>query len=248
MLRIDAAAYRSPWRRLHPAVKATFCGGLAVCALALPPWPGAAITALVVLVAAFGPARVAPRTFARSARAPLLFILTGAATLLVSVGGPEGLVAWAPGGWQRAAEISGRAAAALSCQLLFAFTTPLAEVLPRLVRLGLPPALVEVTSLIYRMLFVILDTAHRVHTAQAGRLGHETWRSWIRSVGSLGAAIFVRSFDRARRMQQGLAGRGYTGDLTVLVDATPLRAASVAVAALPPLLVAAIALTWRMMG
>ncbi|WP_046469497.1 cobalt ECF transporter T component CbiQ [Allosalinactinospora lopnorensis] len=242
MLAIDAAAYRSPWRRLHPAVKGIFCGGLLVCALALPAWPGAALTAAVVLAAAFGPAGVPPRAFARAAWVPLGFILTGAVTLLVSVGGPDGAVAWDPDGWQRAAEICGRASAALLCQLLFAFSTPLAELLPRLTRIGLPSALVEIIALIYRMLFVTLDTARRIGLGQAGRLGYTSRRAWIRSVGALGATLFIRSYDRARRMQRGLECRGYTGDLRVLVESLPLRAGQVLAAAAPPLLVASTAL------
>ncbi|GAB3453247.1 cobalt ECF transporter T component CbiQ [Streptomonospora sediminis] len=248
MLAIDAAAYRSPWRRVHPIVKGVFFGGLLACALALPTWPAAPLVAAVALAAAFGPARVSPRAFVRAAWGPLLFILTGSLALLVTVGGPQGAIAPAPGGPARAAEITGRAAAAVCCQLLFAFTTPLADLLPRLTRTGLPSALVEVVALIYRMLFVTLDSARRIQTAQAGRLGYTDRRAWIRSVGSLGAALFVRSYDRARRMQRGLECRGYTGELTVLVEEVPLRPAAVAAAAVAPVLVAAATLAYMLLG
>ncbi|MBB6170805.1 cobalt/nickel transport system permease protein [Nocardiopsis mwathae] len=246
MLAIDAAAYRSPWRDVHPAVKGTLFGGLLLCALVLPAWPGAVITAAAALAVAFGPAGVDPRAFARAAWAPLLFVLTGSVALLFSVGAPDGAatgpalgpVAWDPDGLARAAEIVARATAALMCQLLFAFTTPLADLLPRLTRIGLPTALVEMVALIYRMLFVTLDTARRIGTGQAGRLGYASRRAWIRSVGSLGAALFIRSYDRAQRMQRGLECRGYTGELTVLVDDLPLRPRAVLAAAAVPVLVA----------
>ncbi|MDA0564282.1 cobalt ECF transporter T component CbiQ [Streptomonospora sp. S1-112] len=236
---IDAAAYRSPWRRLHPAVKGMLFGGLLVCALALPAWPGAPLAAAVALGAALGPARVAPRDFARAARGPLLFVLTGAAALLVSVGGPEGAVAFAPDGGARAAEVAGRAAAAVCCQIAFACTTPLADVLPRLSRAGVPEPVVEVVALVYRMLFVALEGSRRIRAAQTARLGYNGWRAGVRSAGALGAALFVRSYDRARRLQRGLECRGYTGALTVLVAESPLRPAALAAAAAPPVLVAA---------
>ncbi|MFD0803720.1 CbiQ family ECF transporter T component, partial [Streptomonospora algeriensis] len=153
-----------------------------------------------------------------------------------------------PAGPAHAAEVTGRAAAAVCCQLLFAFTTPLADLLPRLTRIGLPSALVEMVALIYRMLFVTLDSARRIQTGQAGRLGYVDRRAWVRSVGSLGAALFVRSFDRAQRMQRGLECRGYTGELTVLVDELPLRPAAVVAAAVPPLLVAAAATSYTLFG
>lgn len=243
MLTIDAEAYRSPWRTVHPAVKGVLFGGLLVCALALPAWPGAALVGAVALAFGLGPARVPPRKLVRTAVGPLAFIATGAVTLLVSVGGPDGPIAWDPQGAARAAELTGRASAAVVCQLLFAFTTPLADLLPRLSRVGLPPALVEVVALIYRMLFVALDTARRVGAAQAGRLGYTNGRNRVRSLGALGAALFVRSYDRAARLQRGLECRGYTGALTVLVDDIPLRAPALAAAAVPAVLVTAAALT-----
>lgn len=248
MLAIDAAAYASPWRRVHPAAKGVFFGGLLVCALALPTWPAAPLVAAVALTTALRPARVSPRAFARAAWGPLLFILTGSLTLLVTVGGPQGAIAFDPDGPARAAEITGRAAAAVCCQLLFALTTPLADLLPRLTRIGLPAALVEMVALIYRMLFVTLDSAHRIQTAQAGRLGYTHRRAWVRSVGALGAALFVRSYDRAQRMQRGLECRGYTGELTVLVDELPLRPAAVSAAALPSVLVAAATVSYMFLG
>lgn len=243
MLAIDAAAYRSPWRRHHPAAKALLSGGLLACALALPPWPGAPVTAAITLAVALGWARMPPRTLLRAARTPLGFALTGSLTFLVTIG-PDGF-GWADGGARRAADVVARCTAALLCQLLFAGTTPLADTLPRLTRLGLPATLVEVAALIYRMLFVVLDTTRRIRDAQAGRLGTRSLRATWRSLGGLGSAVFVRSFDRARRLEAGLAGRGYTGSLSVAVAEIPLRTRFLAAAPLPAALAALTTLTLR---
>jgi cobalt/nickel transport system permease protein len=218
MLEIDAAAYRSPWRHRHPGDKAVLAFGLLGAAVALPPWPGAVLAGGVAVATALGPARITPRRLWRAARAPLGFAVTGAATLLVTVGGPDGFVALAPDGTQRAAELLARTAAAGLCVLLFAFTTPLADTLPRLRGLGVPPAVVDVAALTYRMLSVLLDTARQIRAAQTGRLGYGSWPASWRSVTGLGAAVFVQSFARAHRMQVGLAGRGYDGSLTVLTE------------------------------
>ncbi|ACZ00243.1 MULTISPECIES: cobalt ECF transporter T component CbiQ [Thermomonospora] len=238
MLAIDAAAYRSPWRRHHPAAKALLAGGLLGCALLLPPWPGAPVTAAVTLAVALCWARMPPRTLLRAARIPLGFVLTGALTFLVTVG-PDG-IGWADGGAGRAGEVVARCGAAVLCQVLFAGTTPLADALPRLTRLGLPAALVEVTALVYRLLFVVLDTARRTRQAQAGRLGDRSLRAAWRSLGGLGSAVFVRSFDRARRLEAGLAGRGYTGSLPVVVAEIPLRTPFLAAAPLPAVAAASV--------
>jgi cobalt/nickel transport system permease protein len=75
---------------------------------------------------------------------------------------------------------------------------------------------------VHRMLFLLLDTASAVRDAQAARLGHRTWRTTYRSVAGQAAAVFVAAFDRARRLEDGLALRGYDGALRVVVEHRPV--------------------------
>ncbi|GAA2486543.1 cobalt ECF transporter T component CbiQ [Streptomyces thermolineatus] len=221
MLPIDAAAHTSRWRRRHPVDKAVLALGLTAAAVALPPWPGAVLVGAVTLVLLLCAARVPAGRLWRAFRVPLGFCVTGSLTLLVQVNGfsdPAGFVGPAPDGPLRAAELLARTGAASLAVLLFAFTTPLSDVLPRLTALGVPPAVVDVTALVYRMSFLLLDSVSTVREAQAARLGYTDRRAARRSLASLGATAFVRAFDHAARLQDGLAGRGYAGSLRVLVD------------------------------
>jgi cobalt/nickel transport system permease protein len=227
MLPLDEIAYRNRWRPRHPGEKAVLSLGLLACAVALPPWPGAALAGGCALVALLGPAGLAPAQLWRAMRVPLAFVLTGTLPMLVSVGGPHG-IAWDPAGPATAANVVGRAVGALLCLLLFAATTPMADVLPRLERLGVPAAVTEIAALTYRLLFLLLDTARGVREAQAARLGFSGWRTSIRSVAGQGGAIFVQAFDRARRLEEGLALRGYSGSLRVEIEDRPVSRAFVA--------------------
>jgi cobalt/nickel transport system permease protein len=230
VLPIDAAAHSSRWRRRHPVDKAVLGLGLTVLAVCLPPWPGGALVLATALTALLGPAGVPARRLWRAWRAPLGFCVTGALTLLVEVGGPDGPVAPADGGAVRAGELLLRGAAASLGVLLFAFTTPLSDLLPRLVRAGVPAPVVDVALVTYRMSFLLLDSVRQVRQAQAARLGHASRAAEWRSLAGLGATAFVRAFDRARRLHEGLAGRGYDGTLRVLVPearvSVPFTAAS----------------------
>ncbi|MGN9792993.1 cobalt ECF transporter T component CbiQ [Streptomyces sp. OZ13] len=217
MLPIDAAAHSSRWRRRHPCEKAVLGLGLTVTAVCLPPWPGAVLVAAATVVILLGPAGVAPRQLWRAFRVPLGFCVTGAVPLLFAVGGPDGMVAFAPGGPGDAARLLLRTSAASLGVLLFAFTTPVSDVLPRLVRAGVPPAVVDVALVMYRISFLLLDAVSHIRQAQAARLGHASRAAAWRSLAGLGATAFVRAFDRAGRLQAGLAGRGYDGTLRVLV-------------------------------
>jgi cobalt/nickel transport system permease protein len=218
---LDAFAHTNPWRRRHPGEKAVLALGLLGCAVALPPWPGALVVGACALAVLLGPLALAPGQLLRALRAPLAFVTVGSVPLLVAVGG-DPLVRWAPEGLAAAVALAGRATAALLCLILFAASTPLADALPRLERLGVPAAVTEVAALVYRLLFLLLGTAATVRQAQAGRLGFRSWRTTYRCVAAQAAAIFVGSFDRARRLEQGLALRGYTGSLRVQVEERPV--------------------------
>lgn len=222
MLPIDAAAHSSRWRRRHPLEKALLGIGLTVTAVCLPPWPGGPLVGVATLCVLLGPAGVAGRQLWRAFRIPLGFCFTGALPLLVAVGGPAGFVSLAPDGPRQATELLLRTSAASLGVLLFAFTTPVSDVLPRLVRAGVPAPVVDVALVMYRIGFLLLDSLTQIRQAQAARLGTTGRAAAWRSVAGLAATSFVRAFDRAARLQSGLAGRGYDGTLRVLVPESSL--------------------------
>ncbi|GAB3317539.1 cobalt ECF transporter T component CbiQ [Geodermatophilus aquaeductus] len=217
-LAVDDAAWASAWRTRSPVDKLVLCAGLVVCALVLPVWPGGVLVALAAVVLALGPARVPARTFGRAARWPLAFVAVGALTAVVSVDGGLG---WAPDAAARAGELVGHSVAGGAAVLLLATTTPMTDLLAALRRLGVPAAVVEVAGVTYRLLFVLLQSLTTIREAQTARMGHSTWRRSYRSSGTLAAAVFTRSFDRARRLQEGLAGRGMETGLRVLPESLP---------------------------
>ncbi|TDB78084.1 cobalt ECF transporter T component CbiQ [Micromonospora sp. KC723] len=240
MFALDVAAHTGAWRSRHPAEKALLSLGLLACAVSLPPWPGAALSGTAATLLLVGPARVSPVLVLRAARVPLLFVATSTVPLLVTVPAATRLTV-DPAGWALAAQTAGRSVAALACLLLFSATTPLSDVLPRLHRLGVPPAVSEVAALTYRMLFLLVDSVRAVREAQAARLGFRTWRTTYRSLAGQAGAVFVRAFHRARRLEEGLALRGYTGSLAVQVEV--LRVSPPFVAATVGLLVSVVAAT-----
>ncbi len=224
MTTVDRIAHTNRWRGRSLAEKVVLALGLLVVALAFPPWPTAAAVLAVAATAAIVGAGVAPRTWALVMAAPLGFVVTGAATLLVTIGADG--VGLAPNGFADAAGLTLRAGAAAAALLLLAFTTPASDLVAGLARLRLPTELVELALLVYRFLFVLSDTFAAMHAAQEARLGHVGWRRRIRSSGALAANLLPRALDRAHRMEAGLMARGWDGGaLRVL---TPRRPATVA--------------------
>jgi cobalt/nickel transport system permease protein len=97
----------------------------------------------------------------------------------------------------------------------------MSDLLPALRRLRVPAAVVEVASVVYRMLFVLLESLDTIREAQTARMGYSSLRRSYRSSGALTAAVLTRSWDRARRLQEGLAGRGMETGLRVLPEVRP---------------------------
>ncbi|MGY1746142.1 cobalt ECF transporter T component CbiQ [Blastococcus sp. SYSU D00695] len=217
-LAVDDAAWSSAWRRRSPGDKLLLSAGLVVCALVLPAWPGSVLVGATAVVLALGPARVPAATFARAVRWPLAFVVIGALTSVVSLDGGLG---WAPDAAARAGSLVGHALAGGAAVLLLATTTPMADLLPALRRLRVPAAVVEVASVTYRLLFVLLESLGTIREAQTARMGYSSWRRSWRSSGALAAAVLTRSWDRARRLQDGLAGRGLETGLRVLPEVLP---------------------------
>ena len=218
-LAVDDAAWSSAWRRRSPEDKALLCLGLVMCALMLPAWPGSVLVGLTAVVLALGPARVPARTFGRAVRWPLAFIGVGALTAVVQV--DIGGFGWAPDAAARAGSLVGHAVAGSAAVLLLATTTPMSDLLPALRRLRVPAAVVEVASVVYRLLFVLLESLDTIREAQTARMGYSSLRRSYRSSGALTAAVLTRSWDRARRLQEGLAGRGMETGLRVLPEVRP---------------------------
>lgn len=229
MIESDRLAHVSRWRHTPLAEKVLFSLGLLALAMVLPPWPGAALVWAAASAAALV-SGVGARSWLALLAGPAAFILTGAATLLVQVSG-DGIGLAADGG-RAALGLMLRAMAAVSGLLLLTVTTPLAEIMGGLRRLGLPPELAEMALTTYRFIFILLDTARRMHASQMARLGGDGWGRRIRSLGLLVAALMPRAMDQARRLEVGLQARGYDGSLPTLSHRHPPRPARLAAIAL----------------
>lgn len=228
MLHLDEAAWTSTWRTRHPAEKAALTGGLLLAVLVLPTWPTCALV-LGAVAGALRAAGVPWRVFLRAERTPAAFAVAGALPVAVTLHVSGGLaVSASPASTALALDLLCRALAGSASVLLLAATTPLSDALPRLRALRVPDAVVDVAALTYRMLFTLLDSVRAVREAQAARLGYAGLRASYRSAGALTAATLVRSLDRARRLDDGLAGRGHEGAMRVLVEDRPPSAAFLA--------------------
>ena len=211
---VDRVAHLNHWRHRSLPEKAVLALGMLLLAIVLPPFPASLVVAAVMVIAALAGARVPVRVWLACAAGPMGFLLVGAVSLMAQVDG--GGISPAPGGVTAAAGLVARSMAGVTCLLFLALTTPATDLIAGLRRLGLPAEIAEVALLMYRFLFLLGDTAMAMNAAQAARLGHVGARRRLRSLGLLIANLLPRALDRARRLEVGLAARGWDGEMRVL--------------------------------
>lgn len=216
-LTLDHAAWSSPWRTRSVRDKGVLSLGLLLAAVTLPAFPGGLAVAVVSLVLLLGPIRVGWARLGRISWLPLLSILVGVATVAISPswdGGPRLQVTVA--GMAMATDLAVRAVAATLAMFTLACSTPMVDLLSALRHAHVPDPLIEIAALIYRFTFGLLESAGAIHGTQEARLGYANRAAAMRSASMGVAVLFVRSWDRARRLEAGLAGRGYEDSLRTL--------------------------------
>jgi cobalt/nickel transport system permease protein len=223
MLAIDHHAWTNRWRDRHPAEKLLPALTLLTLTLVLPPLSiGPLVLAGTTLATVYG-AQVPLRTLLRVLAAPAAFLLVGVPFLAVSVDFTNGFSPHlSPDGLHLAMDTTVRALAAMSCLAFLILTTPVTDWMAPLRRIGGPAGVIELILLIYRLIFVFFERALTGHRTQTARLGYSRVDRSVRSLGLLAGNLFQRALEQARRMEMGLAARGYTGELRVLMPERPL--------------------------
>lgn len=214
---IDCYAYTSRWRYRHPAEKAFLASALLLLSLILPP-PGTLTVLVVITLATILGARVPLKLYIKVLAVPGAFILLGSIALLFSVainnGSLQFRISWINA--ITASQVATRAMAAASCLVFFALTTPAGDWLPLLRRLHIPAVVIDTMMITYRLLFIFTDQITTMQQAQAARLGTATARTAIRTYGLIGANLLIRTLDKARRLERGMACRCYNGEIPML--------------------------------
>ncbi len=229
MIHIDHYAYCSRLREIAPEQKMLFSlGGLLLCLVLNSPWVSAAVIA-VMSVYSIRAGGVPTAFFLRLLLLPGSFLILGTATILVGVyPTAQGLLAaWPVGGVWLGVSAQGltlafglflKALGATACLYGLSLTTPLVAVLSVLRRLGLPALITDLMGLIYRFVFVLLDSAGAIMTAQQARLGYAGAAAAYRSFGMMLTMLLVKALKHSDQVYTALEARGYQGELRVLEE------------------------------
>ena len=223
---IDQIAQASRLAQVPAGWKVLVCLGMLLIVLSsVTPWTGMVLF-LINTCLLFWAGKLRPRRGIALLTLPASFLLLSCIALLFSFSSvPQGLLDLPIGSGYlcltasnqvRTALVASRAAGAVSCLYLLALSTPIGQLLVWMQKIHLPMLLIELTFLIYRYIFLLLQTYQQMHWAAASRLGFCGVRQSLLTTGKLYAALLGRSFQKASRCWEAMESRCYEGQLHFL--------------------------------
>lgn len=138
---------------------------------------------------------------------PLFALRLGGITLvLYREGAAQGLL------------LAARVLAGMSLLVWFTATTGMQQMLFAARWFHVPAPLLEILTVAYRYVFVLLEEMQRIRQAQVVRLGHSGWWRTVQAYGTLGGMVILRVFTRSEALYQSMLCRGYRDSLAVTYE------------------------------
>jgi cobalt/nickel transport system permease protein len=116
-------------------------------------------------------------------------------------------------GWMRCFVILGKFVVTMLALIGLVSTTRFSDLLAGLQRLGLPKLLIIQLGFLYRYIFVLIDRAHHILRARAGRkLRNLGFKMELTIAASMLGSLFIRSIDTAEHISIAMQARGFDGN------------------------------------
>ena len=102
--------------------------------------------------------------------------------------------------------------------IMLTTTTKSPELLKGFEKLKMPKVMVMIISFMYRYLFVLVEEVITMKRARDSRSsgGSRLWH--IKTIGSIIAVLFIRSYERGERVYYAMLSRGFNGNIRTLDD------------------------------
>jgi cobalt/nickel transport system permease protein len=129
------------------------------------------------------------------------------------------------------ARIASRILGGVSVLGVVGFSTAFTDLMSALSWLRVPQVLVDIALFAWRYLFLLLEEAQVVYSAQRNRLGYVGYRRGLSSFGTLAGVLVIKAFDNSQSITTAMVQRGYDGQMPMLRH-KPLKRSEVACAML----------------
>ncbi len=165
---------------------------------------------------------------------PIVFMIVGAITIAVGYSlkpvGPYHLhvfhlfyIYWSKESLTLAAVLILKALGAVSALYMMTLTTPLTELVSVLRKAHMPRLIVELMNMIYRYIFIMLETYSRLKNSAESRLGYCDFKTSCYSFGQIASNLFVITLKKGNAYYNALEARCYDGELNFLEEVKPVK-------------------------
>ncbi len=172
---------------------------------------------------------------------PIVFLIFG--TIAIAIGfsmRPVGqyhvhflnlfYIYWSKASLLKAGGLVFKALGAVSALYMMTLTTPLSEIIAVLRKAHIPKLIIELMNMIYRYIFIMIDTHSRMKNSAESRLGYCDFKTSCYSFGQVASNLLVVSLKRGNNYYNALEARCYDGDLRFLEEEKPLKAGQIVMA------------------
>jgi len=108
--------------------------------------------------------------------------------------------------------------AAISALQMMTLSTPSSEIIYVLRKAHVPKLIVELMSLIYRYIFILMDVYTKMKNSAESRLGYCDFKTSCYTFGSVASNMLVVSLKKANAYYDAMEARCYDGDLIFLEE------------------------------
>lgn len=113
-------------------------------------------------------------------------------------------------GWMRCFVICGKFVVTVLALIALVSTTRFNDLLAGLQKMGLPKLLTAQLGFLYRYIFVLIDRAHHILRARAGRkLRNLGFKTELKTAAAMLGSLLIRSLDAADNINMAMQARGF---------------------------------------
>lgn len=258
MIVIDKLCYESKLRHVNAGVKLGYTAGVLLLCIAGKSMVAAGLVFLLNGWLTVRRGGISLSRYVRLLLVPAVFLFMGTAAIFINVSRyPLDAFAIPAGGWYLTGSLEGlrrglrlcmTAAASVSCLYFLSLNTTMTDLLDVFRKLHVPGLVIEMMLLIYRFIFLLMETASAVMTAQECRLGNRDLRTGMRAFGEMGSAVLIRALKRSNKLYDAMESRCYDGTIRVLSEAEPPKRSQIMAAWLAVGMVCVVTIAERYIG
>lgn len=117
-----------------------------------------------------------------------------------------------------------KALGGISAMYMMTLSTSTSEIISVLRKSHIPKIIIELMNMIYRFIFILMDTQCKMKNSSQSRLGYVDFRTSCYTFGSVASNLLVVSLKKANAYYNAMESRCYNGEIIFLEEEKSIKA------------------------